>query len=128
MKMHKNNQGFTLVELLAVILILGALVIIAMPSITKYLRQGDEEIANALEKNLVLAAKDYVIDHREDAISRLDVITLMQHNYLSEKVTLKGKKDCSKSYIFIEDDEYAACLVCDGSLISKDKQCINSFQ
>lgn len=33
----RNNKGFTLVELLAVIIILGLLMVIATPSITKYI-------------------------------------------------------------------------------------------
>ena len=35
--MKKNEKGFTLVELLAVIVILGLLMAIAIPSVTKYI-------------------------------------------------------------------------------------------
>ena len=38
--MRKNNRGFTLVELLAVIVILGLLMAIAIPSVTKYITQS----------------------------------------------------------------------------------------
>ena len=38
--MRKNNEGFTLVELLAVIVILGLLMAIAIPSVTKYITQS----------------------------------------------------------------------------------------
>lgn len=36
----RNNKGFTLVELLAVIIILGLLMVIATPSITKYINNA----------------------------------------------------------------------------------------
>ena len=38
--MNKNEKGFTLVELLAVIVILGLLMAIAIPSVTKYITQS----------------------------------------------------------------------------------------
>ena len=38
--MKNNNRGFTLVELLAVIVILGLLMAIAIPSVTKYITQS----------------------------------------------------------------------------------------
>ena len=38
--MNRNNKGFTLVELLAVIVIVGLLMAIAIPSVTKYITQS----------------------------------------------------------------------------------------
>lgn len=45
----KNKKAFTLVELLAVIVIMGLLMAIAIPSITKYITQSRKKtyIANA---------------------------------------------------------------------------------
>ena len=51
--MKKNNKGFTLVELLAVIVILGLLMAIAIPSVTKY-------ITNSRKKTLATSIDSYV--------------------------------------------------------------------
>ena len=51
--MRKNNKGFTLVELLAVIVILGLLMAIAIPSVTKY-------ITESRRKALVTTIDSYV--------------------------------------------------------------------
>lgn len=51
--MNKNTKGFTLVELLAVIVILGLLMAIAIPSVTKY-------IVDSRKKTLVQTISSYL--------------------------------------------------------------------
>ena len=47
----KNNEGFTLVEILAVIVILGVLMIIAIPSVTEYISGSrDNSFLTTVEK------------------------------------------------------------------------------
>jgi prepilin-type N-terminal cleavage/methylation domain-containing protein len=40
--MKKNNKGFTLMEILAVVIILGILLIIAIPAVSKYILNSDK--------------------------------------------------------------------------------------
>lgn len=83
----KKNKGFTLVELLAVIVILAILITIAVPSTIS--------ISNRLKKNMYckkidsieIEAKLYGED-RKDSFS--ETLTLPDGNYPSRKITVKG--------------------------------------
>lgn len=56
-----NKKGFTLVELLAIIILLAIMVLIATPAITKTIRDGRDD-ANKSNYDVVLnAAYDYVL-------------------------------------------------------------------
>ena len=80
----KNNKGFTLVELLAVIIILSSISLVAVVSISKSLYDRDEKECNdqiELAKN---AAKIY-FSLNDGASSPVSVGTLIDGGYLSDK-------------------------------------------
>ena len=55
-----NNKGFTLVELLATIAILGILSTVTIVSVTKYYEKSKENAVSAFEKNIVTTLESYV--------------------------------------------------------------------
>lgn len=55
-----NNKGFTLVELLATIAILGILSTVTIVSVTKYYEKSQENAVSAFEKNIVTTLESYV--------------------------------------------------------------------
>ena len=72
--MKKNNKGFTLVELLAVIVILGLLMAIAIPSVTKYITQSRKKTLISSVDSYVTAVTTAVNDNEFGALSNGDIL------------------------------------------------------
>ena len=72
--MKRNNKGFTLVELLAVIVILGLLMAIAIPSVTKYITQSRKKTLMSTMDSYVTAVTNAVNDNEFGALSTQDII------------------------------------------------------
>ena len=62
LRMNHNQKGFTLIELMIVIAIIGILAAIAIPNFVSYRKRGYNSAANADAKNLYTAAQAYFTD------------------------------------------------------------------
>lgn len=67
-----NNKGFTLVELLAVIVILSAIMGIALPSISSSLERSKNKQNQAKYESLESFAELYVTDYKAKVYGNLD--------------------------------------------------------
>ena len=98
-----NNKGFTLVELLAVLVILIAIMSIAIPSISSSLERSKSKQDTAKQKILVSAAELYVTDHKNNIINNMGsnncckiiIEDLKKSGYVDEEAT----KDSNNNYL-----------------------------
>ena len=58
-----NKKGFTMLELLAVIIILGILVTLAYMGVSQYLDRTKSAVYEDYEKNITDGVTNYLIDH-----------------------------------------------------------------
>ena len=64
--MRGRKKGFTLVELLATIIILGLLSAVIYVSVTSILNRGNDSYYTSQEDMLILAGREYYADHRSE--------------------------------------------------------------
>ena len=83
------RKGFTLVELLAVIIILGVLALITFPIIDKSIKQSKERALERTIKSVVQASYDYSIENDlgyDSNYKKLEIETLINAGLLKEDI------------------------------------------
>ncbi len=119
------SKGFTLIEMLASILIIGILVTIVLISANNLIKTSNLEYYNTSEKMMILASKDYFADYRSylpkevGEKTRVLLSALVLENYI-DMIKDVNEFDCNttKSYVEVEKTSnneylYKAHLVCD---------------
>lgn len=119
-----NKKGFTLVELLAVVVIVGVISVIAITSVSKYLSSSRKEKFSQSKKNVAMATELYIQANRDfapKAVGESTIIplsTLKNKNYIKEDLTNEAGEDCmEKSFVrvyklSIEEYSYSTYLYC----------------
>ena len=75
-----NNKGFSIVEILGVMVILAILLSVAITEYSKYQRKATEESYDMMAQNAATAAEEYIMDHVNAETVNFD--ELVEYGYL----------------------------------------------
>lgn len=89
-QMMKKEDGFTLVELLAVIVILGIIIAIAIPAVGSVIDNARTNAASSEESLIIDAARLYEADGNEISTSGIHTDDLVSGGYLQSRDSKTG--------------------------------------
>lgn len=114
-----SKKGFTLVELLATIVIIGLISGIATVAYSKLINHSNPLFYKSLEENVELATNDYLLDHRDKTpigndSTEINLGDLEDENYMEKVIDIDGNKCTGKIIVFRENkkNRYEVCLDC----------------
>ena len=122
--MVANKKGFTLVELLATIVILGLLVTLGYISVRAILDRANEKYYKTQENMLILTGKDYFADYRSKLPEQIGETAYVTLKKLIEENNIDPIKDKNEKQWQIKESKvtvekatekeykYYAILVC----------------
>ena len=120
----KNKKGFTMIELLATVTILGILMTITIGYAMRLINKSKNDSMEQQAKLVTTAAESYFQAHREQLprlvgqTTKIPISTLLETNYLKKEIkNAKGESCMEKSFITAHKDSrtkytYKAYLYC----------------
>lgn len=110
-----KKKGFTLVELLAVIILLGLLTFVVMPSVIGFIKEAKEKSYQQQLSNLKESAIRYVSDHTDiiDEIEKNGKYNISVNDLITNGYVRKTKD--GKIYNPVNKEEINGCFVVENS-------------
>lgn len=128
----KNKNAFTIVEVLASVVLLGVLGVIIMPTIQNYIEKMRDDYNKQVEKQLLVSGKAYYTDNKNllpklsyndkksigEKKSYVTSLELSTKNYLKKELVDYDGNTCNDSYVLVvrnsssDDEIWYPCLIC----------------
>ena len=129
----KNNKGFTLVETIAVIIILGVVLSIAVPSITNVVKSTNKNRMISDAETFISEVKEYVESDTIGNTPKDNKYKLVNIKSKLSKSPYGGNYNMESSSVTINNNSYTVCLTDDkyeatgeeGSITVKKGNCSN---
>lgn len=100
-----KNKGFTLVELMAVITILGIIMLIAVPAVTHFLAKSKDTYFDQTIENIETATEEYLVDYpekvpeSENEYTQILLKTLIDGGYIDNVKNKDTKQECNEDSV-----------------------------
>ena len=129
-----NKNGYTMIELLAVITIIGLIFTIAIVSYTSLIDKANNTVYESYINNMHEAAINYFSDNLLLTEKKLMLSDLISSNRIAPINNPKNDSDkCLNSYIDATRNdengvisiEYKVCLICESENFNKCKDFVN---
>ncbi len=106
----KNNKGFTLVETIAVIIILGVVLSIAVPSITNVVKSTNKNRMISDAETFISEVKEYVESDTIGNTPKDNKYKLVDIKTKLSKSPYGGNYNMESSFVIINNNSYTVCL------------------
>lgn len=105
-----NKKGFTLVELIGVVVILGLIALVAFPSLLNQINSSKKQISDSQKELIIAATKNYVEENKNEYANKnffvVDVDVLAEKNYIDKKLIKSYTDEGNKLLVTALNDEY----------------------
>ena len=99
-----NNKGFSMIELLGVIVIIGILFAVALPAVTKYIGKTRNRAYDNIYESAYSAAQGKYMNDLQTGNTEYNIKDLYDQGYMDEPIDPSNKGFCDGK-VFITEDE-----------------------
>ena len=95
-----NKKGFTLIEIMGVIVVISLIFLIAIPTILNKVKKGQDTIDESTQNMIISATKDYMSDNINDYPEEIGNVYCIDINDLIDKFRMynNNEEDIFYSY------------------------------